>query len=250
MSVAHKSLGYCLIDTAFEPRSPRKMAFKRVLLNIFAVLSTVNGDVRLKGCFDETSSLTITSTRFQPTLAPVTVTKVDQTTTVVTLTTTQCSPSTVILPQLVTRVALPVISPATDYVSEVLVKHKNLVYTMTTYVPETVSVTRSAWHVEQIDSGVEAVITSTKHFIVSLIDTTTQLLTEKITQSQLTTSTSVTYVPLFVTETKTSAYAEYQTVYQTRYVKHTTTFTETATQVSVVYHCSGNFMQRFFGFNK
>ena len=249
-SVTHKSLGYCLADTALKPRSPRKMSFNGVLLTIFAFSSAVNGDVRLKECFDETSSLTVTSTRFQPTLASVTVTEMDQATTVVTLTTTQCSPSTVILQQLVTSFALPLSPPATEYVTEVLVKHKNLAYTMTTYVPETVSVTRSAWHVEQINRGVKAVITSTKYFIVALTHTTTQLLTERITQSQLTTTTSVTYVPLFVTETKTSAFAEYQTVYHTQYMKQTILFTETVTQVSAVFHCSGNFMQRLFGYNK
>ena len=181
----------------------------------------------------------------------MTVTKVDEVTTSVTVTTTQCYPSTVIQQQFVTRFAFPILSPpSTNYVTEVQMKHKNLVYTMTTYVPETVSVTRSAWHVEQIFRSVDGVITSTSYSVVSLTDTTTQLLTERITKTLLTTSTSVTYVPLFVTETQTNAFAAYQTVYQKQYVKHTTTYTKTTINVSTVYHCSGNFMQRFFGYNK
>ena len=209
----------------------------------------VSGDVLLaKECQEGTSSVTITSTRLRPDEVTLTITSMDLRPRYVSLTTTQCLPSTVTQIAQVTLFAEQLVdSTTTEYVTELQINEKLVVYTSTVYVPKLITTTHSASHVENVYKSVKATVTSTSRSVVTLLETVTRSSTEALTRTVVDVSTSVIFVPLYVSETITNAFPVYQTVYQQEYVKHTSHLVKTETTLSTVNHCSVGFMQRFLG---
>ena len=209
----------------------------------------VSGDVlQARECQEGISSVTITSTRLQLDKLTVTVTSMDLHSRYVTLTTTQCLPSTVTKMAPVTLFAEQVVSPTTEYVTALQITEKILAYTATNYVPKVITTTHSASPVVTVYESVKATDTSTIQSIVTLLTTVTRSSTEVLTKTLVEVTTSLTYVPLYVSETQTNVFPLYQTVYQKEYVKHTSHLVKTETTLSTVYHCEAEgYMQRFFG---
>ena len=227
------------------------MAILTTLFLLSAAVLCVSGDVlQARECQEGTSSVTITSTRLRVDEVTVTITSMDLRSRYVTLTTTQYLPSTVTQIALVTLFAEQLVSPATEYVTELQINEKLVVYTSTIYMPKLITTTHSASQVENVYQSVKATDTSTSHSILTLIETVTRSSTEALTLTLVDISTSLTYVPLYVSETKTNVFPLYQTVYQKEYVKHTSHLVKTETTLSTVNHCSVGYMQRFFGFRK
>ena len=226
------------------------MAILTTLLLLSAAMC-VSGDVlQARECQEGTSSVTITSTRMRVDKATVTITGMDLRSRYVTLTTTECLPSTVTQIALVTLFAEQVVSPTTEYVTELQINEKLVVYTSTIFVPKLITTTHSASHVENVYESVKATDTSTSHSIVTLLETVTRYSTQALTKTLVDVSTSLTYVPLYVSVTKSNVFPIYQTVYQKEYVKHTSHLVKTETTLSTLNHCSVGYMQRFFGYNK
>ena len=127
----------------------------------------VSGDVlQARECQEGTSSVTITSTRLRLDEVTLTITSMDFRSRYVSLTTTQYLPSTVTQIALVTLFAEQLVdSPATEYVTELHVNEKLVVYTSTSYVPKLITTTHSASHVENVYESVKAIGTSTSHSI-------------------------------------------------------------------------------------
>ena len=225
-----------------------------ILTTLFLLSAAVcvSGDVlQARECHKGISSVTITSTRLRVDEATVTVTSMDLRSRYVTLTATHYLPSTVTSIALVTLFAEQLVSPAaTEYVTELQINEKLVVYTSTIYVPKLITTTHSASHVEDVYESVKTTVTSTSHPIVTLLETVTRVSTEALTRTLVDVSTSLTYVPLYVSETQTSVFPIYQTVYQKEYVKHTSHLVKTETTLSTVNHCSVGYMQRFFGYHK
>ena len=224
------------------------------ILTTLLLLSTfvyVSGDVlQARECQEGTSSVTITSTRLRVDEVTVTITSMDLSSRYVTLTTTQCLPSTVTQIALVTLLAEQLISPATEYVTDMHINEKWLVYTSTNYVPKLMTTTQSASHVENVYESVKATDTSTSHSTLTLLVTVTRSSTEALTRTLVDVTTSMTYVPLYVSEVQTNVFPLYQTVYQREYVKHTSHLVKTETILSTVNDCSFGYMQTFFGYQK
>ena len=226
------------------------MAILTTLLLLSAFVC-VSGDVlQARECQEGTSSVTITSTRLRVDEVTVTITSMDLRSRYVTLTTTQCLPSTVTQIALVTHFAEQLVSPATEYVTEVQINEKLLVYTSTNYVPKLFTTTQSASHVENVYESVKATDTSTSHSTLTLLETVTRSSTEALTRTLVDVTTSMTYVPLYVSEVQTNVFPLYQTVYQKEYVKHTSHLLETETILSTVNDCSVGYMKSFFGYQK
>ena len=226
------------------------MAILTTLLLLSAFVC-VSGDVlQARECQEGTSSVTITSTRLRVDEVTVTITSMDLRSRYVTLTTTQCLPSTVTQIALVTHFAEQLVSPATEYVTEVQINEKLLVYTSTNYVPKLITTTQSASHVENVYESVKATDTSTSHSTLTLLETVTRSSTEALTRTLVDVTTSMTYVPLYVSEVQTNVFPLYQTVYQKEYVKHTSHLLETETILSTVNDCSVGYMKSFFGYQK
>ena len=226
------------------------MAILTTLLLLSAAVC-VSGDVlQARECQEGTSSVTITSTRMRVDKATVTITGMDLRSRYVTLTTTECLPSTVTQIALVTLFAEQVVSPTTEYVTELQINEKLTVFTSTIFVPKLITTTHSASHVENVYEAVKATDTSTSHSIVTLLETVTRYSTQALTKTLVDVSTSLTYVPLYVSVTKSNVFPIYQTVYQKEYVKHTSHLVKTETTLSTLNHCSVGYMQRFFGYNK
>ena len=226
------------------------MAILTTLLLLSAFVC-VSGDVlQARECQEGTSSVTITSTRLRVDEVTVTITSMDLRSRYVTLTTTQCLPSTVTQTALVTLFAEQLVSPATEYVTEVQINEKLLVYTSTNYVPKLITTTQSASHVENVYESVKATDTSTSHSTLTLLETVTRSSTEALTRTLVDVTTSMTYVPLYVSEVQTNVFPLYQTVYQKEYVKHTSHLLETETILSTVNDCSVGYMKSFFGYQK
>ena len=227
------------------------MAISTTLFLLSAAVC-VSGDVlQAKECQQETSSVTITSTRLRVDEVTVTITSMDLRSRYVTLTTTQCLPSTVTQMALVTLFAEQLVSPpTTEYVTELQINERLVVYTSTSYVPKLITTTHSASHVENVYESVKATDTSTSHSVVTLLETVTRSSTEALTRTLVDVTTSLTYVPLYVSETQTNVFPIYQTVYQKEYVKHTSHLVKTETTLSTVNHCSVGYMQGFFGYRK
>ena len=226
------------------------MAILTTLLLLSAFVC-VSGDVlQARECQEGTSSVTITSTRLRVDEVTVTITSIDLRSRYVTLTTTQCLPSTVTQIALVTHFAEQLVSPATEYVTEVQINEKLLVYTSTNYVPKLITTTQSASHVENVYESVKATDTSTSHSTLTLLETVTRSSTEALTRTLVDVTTSMTYVPLYVSEVQTNVFPLYQTVYQKEYLKHTSHLLETETVLSTVNDCSVGYMQTFFGYQK
>ena len=224
-----------------------------ILTTLFLLLAAVcvSGDVsQARECQEGTSSVTITSTRLRIDEVTVTVTGMDLRSRYVTLTTTQYLPSTVTQTALVSLFASQLASPATEYVTELQINEKLVVYISTLYVPKLITTTHSASHVENVYESVRATDTSTSHSILTLLETVTRRSTEALTRTLVDVSTSLIYVPLYVSETKTNVFPLYRTVYQKEYVKHTSHLVKTETTLSTVNHCSVGYMQRFFGYRK
>lgn len=212
----------------------------------------VSGDVlQARECQEGTSSVTITSTRLRLDEVTLTVTSMDFRSRYVSLTTTQYLPSTVTQIATVTLFAKQLVeSPATEYVTELQINEKLVVYTSTVYVPKLITTTHSASHVEDVYEAAKATVTWTSSSVVTLLETVTRSSTEALTRTVVDVSTSLTYVPLYVSETRTNVFPIYQTVYQKEYVKHTSQLVKTETTLSTVNHCSVGYMQRFFGYHK
>lgn len=226
------------------------MAISTTLFLLSAAVC-VSGDVlQAKECQQGTSSVTITSTRLRVDEVTVTITSMDLRSRYVTLTTTQCLPSTVTQIALVTLFAEQLVSPTTEYVTELQINEKLVVYTSTIYVPKLITTTHSASHVENVYESVKATDTSTSHSVLSLLETVTRASTEALTRTLVDVTTSLTYVPLYVSETQTNVFPIYQTVYQKEYVKHTSHLVKTETTLSTVNHCSVGYMQGLFGYRK
>ena len=90
----------------------------------------------------------------------------------------------------------------------------------------------------------------TSHSIVAMLTTVTRSSTKVLTTTLVDVTSSLTYVPLYVSETQTNAFPVYQTVYQKEYVKHTSHLPETETILSTVNDCSVGYMKSFFGYQK
>lgn len=227
------------------------MAISTTLFLLSAAVC-VSGDVlQVKECQQGTSSVTITSTRLRVDEVTVTITSMDLRSRYVTLTTTQCLPSTVTQIALVTLFAEQLVSPpTTEYVTELQINERLVVYTSTSYVPKLITTTHSASHVENVYESVKATDTSTSHSVVTLLETVTRSSTEALTRTLVDVTTSLTYVPLYVSETQTNVFPIYQTVYQKEYVKHTSHLVKTETTLFTVNHCSVGYMQGFFGYRK
>ena len=211
----------------------------------------VSGDVlQARECQEGTSSVTITSTRLRLDEVTLTITSMDFRSRYVSLTTTQYLPSTVTQIALVSLFASQLASPATEYVTELQINEKLVVYTSTVYVPKLITTTHSASHVEDVYEAAKATVTWTSNSVVTLLETVTRSSTEALTRTVVDVSTSLTYVPLYVSETRTNVFPIYQTVYQKEYVKHTSQLVKTETTLSTVNHCSVGYMQRFFGYHK
>ena len=201
-------------------------------------------------CLGETSSVTVTTTRLQVNEVPITITRMDVHSRYVTLTTTEYLPSLVTKINVVTLFAEPRLAVATEYVTDLNTNEKQMVYTSTNYVPETISIAYSGYDVDNIYEEVWNTFTSTSYDSVTLLETLTRSLTETLTRTVIDVSTSVTYVPRFVSETVTNVFPISQTVYQTEFVKHTTSIVKTETTLFTVHQCSTGSLQRFFGFRK
>ena len=201
-------------------------------------------------CLGETSSVTITTTRLLVNKVPITITAIDLHSRYVTLTTTEYLPSLVTKINLVTLFAEPLLAVSTNYVTDLNINEKLMVYKATTYAPETISITYSGYDVDNIYEEVWHTFTSTSYDSVTLLSTLTRSLTETLTRTVIDVSTSLTYVPLFVSETVTNVFPVYQTVYQKEYVKHTTNIVRTETSLVTVHHCSIGYMRMLFGYRK
>ena len=122
-----------------------------------------------------------------------------------------------------------------------------MVYTSTVYVPKLITTTHSASHVEDVYEASKATVTSTSYSVVTLLETVTRSSTEALTRTLVDVTTSLTYVPQYVSEVQTKVFPLYQTVYQKEYVKHTSQLVKIETTLSTVNHCSVGYMQRLFG---
>ena len=203
-----------------------------------------------KQCQEEISSLTVTSTRLQLSTGLVTVTNVNLRSVYKSLTTTECRPSTVSQIQLVTRYARPQLAvPATDYVTEIHLGHRKVIYTLTDYVSMTVTIAHTSQDVENSFKVIEATLTSTTVTVIARADITSQFVTDTVASTVVDISTSMKHVPLYVSRTNTNVFPSYQTVYQHEYVKHTTTETTVVTSYSTVYQCAGTFFQDLFAYS-
>ena len=86
----------------------------------------------------------------------------------------------------------------------------------------------------------------TSHSIVAMLTTVTRSSTKVLTTTLVDVTSSLTYVPLYVSEVQTNAFPVYQTVYQKEYVKHTSHLVKTVTTLSTIDLCSVGYMQRLF----
>ena len=80
-----------------------------------------------------------------------------------------------------------------------------------------------------------------------MLTTVTRSSTKVLTTTLVDVTSSLTYVPLYVSEVQTNAFPVYQTVYQKEYVKHTSHLVKTVTTLSTINQCSVGYMQRLFG---
>ena len=169
-----------------------------------------------------------------------------------TLTSTEYLSSLVTKTHQVTLFAEPLPAVATEYVPDLTIKKKVMVYTSTSYVLETISINYSGWHVDNIYEEVWDTFTSTRYDTVTRLETSTRSSTETLTRTMSDVSTSLTYVPLVVSQTTTdvSPVYQYQTVYQQEYVMHTASVVKTETSLITVYHCWTGYMDSFFGYRK
>ena len=235
-----------LLPPANELRTLNMAIFLTLIL--LSAFVYVSGDVlQPKECQEVSSSVTITSTRLRLDQVTVTITSMSLHPRYVTLTTTQCLPSTVTQKALVTIFAEQQVSPTTEYVTDLQINEKLQVYTSTVYVPKLITSIHSASHVDRVYESVKVTDTSTSHSIVTLLTTVTRSSTKVLTTTLVDVISSLTYVPLYVSETQTNAFPVYQTVYQKEYVKHTSHLVKTVTTLSTVNHCSFGYMQRIFG---
>ena len=183
-----------------------------ILLSAFVYVS---GDVlQPKECQEVTSSVTITSTRLRLDEVTVTITSMDLHPRYVTLTTTQRLPSTVTQKALVTIFAQQQVSPTTEYVTDLHINEMLQVYTLTVFVPKLITSIHSASHVERVYESVKVTDTSTSHSIMTLVASVTRSSTKVLTMTLVEFTSSLTYVPLYVSETQTNTFPVFQTVNQ------------------------------------
>ena len=184
-----------------------------ILSTVFLLSATVcvSGDaLQARECQEGTSSVTITRTRLRVDEVSVTLTRLDLRSRYVTLTTTQFLPSTVTQIALMTLFVEPLVSPATEYVTELQINEKLLLYIETIYVQKTIATTHAAWDVENVYESVTATDTLTSRSTVTLVETVTRTSTESLTRTLVDVSTSLTYVPLFVSVAETNVFPLYQ----------------------------------------
>ncbi|XP_069975490.1 uncharacterized protein [Penaeus vannamei] len=214
--------------------------------NIFLVLWTLlvkteglEPDLPVKACQDEFSSVSLTSTRLQVSNVVSTVTLLDVIPTYVSVTITDCEPYAITHTETVSQYQAPQLAYSTRYVTELKIKEKNRVYTYTSYQAETISITYSATDIEEHLTQVVGTTTATTLSMASVVETVTASITTTATYTQVDVSSSITYIPVYVTTTMTNAWPILKTVYQTEYIKEAVAYVTTVMETSTVYHCHG-----------
>jgi len=212
--------------------------------NIFLVLWTLlvkteglEPDLPVKACQDEFSSVSLTSTRLQVSTVVSTVTLLDVIPTYVSVTITDCEPYAITHTETVSQYQAPQLAYSTRYVTELKIKEKNRVYTYTSYQAETISITYSATDIEEHLTQVVGTTTATTLSMASVVETVTASITTTATYTQVDVSSSITYIPVYVTTTMTNAWPILKTVYQTEYIKEAVAYVTTVMETSTVYHC-------------
>ncbi|XP_069997609.1 chondroitin proteoglycan 1-like [Penaeus vannamei] len=206
----------------------------------FSLLATIEGlepDLPVKACQDQFSSVSLTSTRLQVSTVVSTVTLLDVIPTYVSVTTTDCEPYAITHMETVSQYQAPQLAYSTRYVTELKIKPKNRIYTYTSYPAETISITYSATDVQEHLAQVVGTTTATTLSTASVVETVTASITTTATYTQVDVSSSITYIPLYVTTTMTNAWPILKTVYQTEYIKEAVDYVTTVMETSTVYHC-------------
>ena len=203
-------------------------------------------DLPLKGCHDEVSAVTVRNTRLQFTTALLTITLMDIKPTYVTVTTTECEPYIVTQMEILSEYEDPKLVSTTNYVTELQINHKTLVFTSSNYQSQTISITHSATEVETMHTEAVGYTTSTFKPQVTTVETRTSSVTTTVTQIHTDTSTDVSHVPIYVTRRMTSELPIYSTVYQKEYIKSSTDFLTTVTETATNFQCSVGFLRSLF----